>query len=234
MIKFPDYIEDIYVIGDIHGNFDFVKYKIRSLHLSNCLIILCGDVGMGFQPELDKSKIAYLNKLLKIRSIYVVAIRGNHDDPNFFTDSELTSNWLNVADYTVLNVQDEHILCVGGGTSIDRSYRKANNWGYWENEKAIYQPKVEYPINVICSHISPSFCHPLVKGQVVDFYAKDDPTLIQELDEERELMNRVYEDYKDTLTHWYYGHYHVNYIEVINGVKFTLLGCEKFSQHYGK
>ena len=28
-------------------------------------------------------------------------------------------------------------MCIGGGTSIDRIYRKKNKWGYWEDEKIV-------------------------------------------------------------------------------------------------
>lgn len=233
MIKFPETVNEIYVVGDLHGNLEFIKYKVRSLHLHDCIIIICGDIGLGFSPIAEMREINCINKLLKTRNIYVVALRGNHDDPKvFIDDSIIYRNWLNIPDYTILNVLNKNILCVGGGTSIDRKWRIANNIGYWPDEKVIYQEKLEIPIHIVCSHISPSFCYPLVKGQIVDYYAQEDPDLIMELDEERLLMDKIFKDYESTLTHWYYGHYHANYIEIIDNVKYTLLGCETFAQHY--
>lgn len=232
MIKFPDTITELYFIGDIHGNLDYVKYKVSSLHLHDCLIILCGDVGLGFSPIQDTDKINYISKFLQKHNVYVVGIRGNHDDPSFFVDTSLTKNWINVPDYTVLTVLNQNILCVGGGTSIDRKWRIANNYGYWPNEKAQYQPKCTLPISIICSHISPSFTYPLTKGDIVNYYTSEDPELLRELDEERQLMDKIWEDYKKTLTHWFYGHYHADNIEYIENVKFTLLNCEKLAQYY--
>ena len=41
----------------------------------------------------------------------------------------------------------------------------------------------------------------------------------------------VYEDYKDTITHWYYGHYHASKSEEINGCIFRLLDIGELSKH---
>ena len=130
MIKFPDTIKELYFVGDIHGNFEFIKYKVNSLHLHDCLIILCGDIGLGFCLQQDIDKINFINKLLHQHNVYVVGVRGNHDDPSCFTDTTLSKNWINVPDYTVLSVMNQNILCVGGGTSIDRRWRIFKKIGY--------------------------------------------------------------------------------------------------------
>ena len=234
-INFTDVgVEDIYLLGDIHGNLQYVKYKINTLDLHDCLIIICGDVGLGFSPKSELSQIQFLNKkILKPRNVYVVAVRGNHDDPSLFVDTTIKTHWINVCDYTVLQVQETNILCIGGATSIDRTWRMQNKIGYWPEEKVQYCPPVDIPIHVICSHTAPAFCYPLTHDVTVQMFAQDDWTLIEELDEERRLMNTIYEDYKDTLTHWYYGHFHDPHIEYVDNKKFTLLGIEQLAQHYG-
>ena len=53
---------------DIHGNLDYLKYFINTgvgfpQKISNSCIVLCGDVGLGFSPDLESMKISFLNKL---------------------------------------------------------------------------------------------------------------------------------------------------------------------------
>ena len=46
-----------------------------------------------------------------------------------------------------------------------------------------------------------------------------------------QVLDKVYEDYKDTLTHWYYGHFHQSNMETINGVMFKLLNIGEICRH---
>lgn len=45
VIKLPESIIDLYLYGDIHGNFNVIKYDVRRYNITNAVIILCGDVG---------------------------------------------------------------------------------------------------------------------------------------------------------------------------------------------
>ena len=68
LIKLPEDINDLYFCGDIHGNLDYLKYFINTgvgfpQKTSNSCIVLCGDVGLGFSPDLESMKISFLNKL---------------------------------------------------------------------------------------------------------------------------------------------------------------------------
>ena len=69
------------------------------------------------------------------------------------------------------------------------------------------------------------------KGDIVLRFAENDPTLLDDIQKEREILDKVYDDYKDTITHWYYGHYHASKIEEINGCIFRLLDIGEFSRH---
>lgn len=102
---------------------------------------------------------------------------------------------------------------------------------YWEDEQVKYQPKINERIDIICSHSSPSFCYPYTKGDIVLRYAENDETLLQDIEIERNTLDKVYEDYKDTITHWYYGHYHSSMMQMINGCMFRLLDIEEICRH---
>lgn len=102
---------------------------------------------------------------------------------------------------------------------------------YWADEQIKYQPKINEHIDIICSHSAPSFCYPFTKGNIVLRYAENDETLLQDIEIERTTLDKVYDDYKDTITHWYYGHYHTSNMQMINGCMFKLLDIEEICRH---
>lgn len=238
LIKLPETVKDLYFVGDIHGNLELIKYYINSYHIKNSAIFICGDVGMGFQPKWERAMIDYINKKLVLTNCFVIAVHGNHDNPLCFQDTELFKkngdqiNWLNVPDYSVINVANKNVLCVGGAISVDRTWRLEKGYGYWENEQIIYQPKVNEKVDIIVTHSAPTFCYPFTKGDFVMEYAKNDSTLLEDMQIERETLTKVWEDYKDTITHWYYGHYHQTNMQHIDNVWFKLLGIGEIVMHY--
>ena len=102
---------------------------------------------------------------------------------------------------------------------------------YWENEAVKYQPKLTERVDIICSHSAPSFCYPTDKGSIVMEYAQYDETLLEDIQKERETLDLIYNDYKDEITHWYYGHFHQSMFQEINNVKFRLLDIGELIQH---
>ena len=74
MINLQDTIKRIGFLGDEHG----IRYIINSYHLTDTVLFLCGDVGLGFQPKWERSIIDYINKKLVITNCYVIGVRGNH------------------------------------------------------------------------------------------------------------------------------------------------------------
>lgn len=230
LINLPESIDKVFICGDIHGNLEYIKYKVNSFNLKNAVIFLCGDIGLGFSLNWESKMLEFLRKKFKEKNIFVIAVRGNHDNPDLFQDEELTSNWLNVKDYTVVNVKGQNFLCVGGGISVDRTIRVPYK-SYWPNEQIKYQPKVNQRIDVIISHTAPSFCYPISKGDFVLSWAKQDENLLANIEEERQMMCKVFDDYKETLRYWYYGHFHDSKYEIIKEINFRLLNIEEFIEH---
>ena len=177
------------------------------------------------------------------------------DDPKYFSEQLINTDYIKtIPDYTILQFKDENILCVGGGYSVDRYYRKNQNslyivdymkWHncdysvaeqkakkcYWEDEFPVYQPKLDMKIDIICTHSAPSFCFPSFKGSFVLDWAKYDENLLSDLDKERAVFDLIYEDYKDTVKYWYYGHFHKSNVETINNTVFRLLNIDEIYQH---
>ena len=149
--------------------------------MKDCVIIVAGDCGFGFNKEEYYHQI--FNKyipLLEQNNIFIYFVRGNHDDPSYFEEQKINYERIKtVPDYSVIKIDDKNILCVGGAISIDRTYRITQNnkkleqyahyhkisleeakkkcvLYYWKNEIVEYQPKVSEKIDIICSHTAPS------------------------------------------------------------------------------
>lgn len=155
--------QPIYCIADTHGAYDIVINNILNLNINNCIIIVLGDIGLGFSKEKTTQRIfAEINNKLKKKGITLLMLRGNHDDKDWFDGERINhDNVKAIQDYTIVSVGDKNVLCVGGAISIDRCYRiqcynraikqfmriyeidkeKAKEYvtrGYWENEAPIY------------------------------------------------------------------------------------------------
>ena len=132
MTKIDLDVNNVYCVGDLHGNFNaingLIKGALNMPQLTDCAIVFCGDIGFGFEKENYYQQILpKLEKLCKKNNVYCIFIRGNHDDPSYFDGKRINYTHIKaVQDYTVLSISNfdkDNILCVGGAISIDRRYR---------------------------------------------------------------------------------------------------------------
>lgn len=257
VFKIPESIVDLYFYGDNHGRPEYITYQIKQHLIKDAAIILCGDVGFGFESleHYTNNVIPQLEKTLKKSNVIIYCVRGNHEDPKYYSEQLINTDYIKcVPDYSVIQFKDKNILCVGGGISIDRTYRIKTNsinivnymkWHncqyefaeknakkcYWEDEQIVYQPKIDERIDIIATHSAPSFCFPSFKGDFVLKWAEYDDKLLADIDKERSTLDLVYNDYKDTVTHWYYGHFHKSNCEIINNTTFRLLNIDELFLH---
>lgn len=224
----------IVFIGDIHGEFSCLQYTItKGCDIyTDSLIILLGDCGLGF------NKLAYYNdvfnklndKLVKLNSS-ILMLRGNHDDPKYFNEEMINfSNIKSIPDYSVIECMKSTILCVGGGLSVDRIWRKQydekrnlfvkgkENFkiSYWENELPVFNEDLlkelkdnKIKITTVATHTAPSF-FPLSNDYGLESWIKLDNNLKDDLKKERGEMDKLYDYLKNNfhIKYWYYGHFH--------------------------
>ena len=148
------------------------------------------------------------------------------------------------------------MLAVGGATSVDRhmriremdkqAARYAHFHGnmsieearkkvvqlYWPTESAVYDELMLDAIKVsginidcVATHTAPSFCYPTSKDGIKTFLLFDD-RLEDDLNEERNVMNRIYDKLiadGHPLRYWMYGHFHMHHTDERDGVVFTLV-----------
>lgn len=233
-------------VGDIHGCFNEFCHSLITRQIFHCTnVIVCGDFGVGFHKiNYYSTMFKKLDKRFSTCGINLYAFRGNHDDPDFFSNETIKQKVLNninsihlVDDYDIVKNDDNTILCIGGARSID----KANRWqwdykamkkvpqGWWkgENIKDIpndFEKFIEdnnISINIICSHSAPDFCEPFGKEEL-NLWAKYDDTLIEDCNNERALLTKIYNQLieKHPIKYWFYGHFHKSYLLFKDDVRF--------------
>lgn len=241
----------ILILGDIHGNFNYLKHQITTKKITDCTILQVGDFGIGFTYEdNDFLTLQNLDSFLKENGINLYAIRGNHDNPKFFNGEYHFDNLKLLKDYTTLNIDGYNFLLFGGAISVDRTDRiRENNTNikygsrkrcYWEEEMITYTPELVKDlrnIDIVVTHTAPDWCHPNNKlgfGKFVEDWAKYDKSLITDLTLERNQMTNIflnlYENNK--IKKHFYGHFHNSKLENHDGVDHHLLDINEFYHLY--
>ncbi|NML41176.1 hypothetical protein HHL17_28540 [Chitinophaga sp. G-6-1-13] len=223
------------IIGDLHGGYPELLSRIKKFNLGNTIFIQVGDWGLGFQPIDDDLKaLLQIDQFMRSRGNQLYIIRGNHDN-KWFWDNGHTFGLQHVQlvkDYSVLEIAQQRILCIGGGISVDRLYRTAGKT-YWPDEEVVYDDPLltaacEKGIDIVISHIAPKEAWPYTYNDVVQhFVAKElsaGRDLAADLENERQLMSRIYHKAAAAgCTAWYYGHYHESHTEEKNGITFRCI-----------
>lgn len=251
-----DKIKHLYTCGDIHGNFKLISHKIKSLKITDSVIIQVGDFGVGFNyKKFEKEDLDFLDKVLKDTNCILYAIRGNHDKPELF-DGKWSNQFDNInllPDYSIIEVNGENILLAGGAISIDRNDRKIKmmqsieNYHiflelYWANEIFVLNEdklKSMRNIDYVITHSCPKMCQPINNfenipyshGNLVEYFAKKgDGHLKQDLNSERIDLQKMYDILKENnnIKKWFYGHFHSSNKETINNTEFITLDIDEF------
>jgi len=235
-----------YFLGDIHGEWSVILNHLRKFsdfdleEKRNICYIQVGDFGIGYNKvEIEIRKLLVLNEELAKRESDLFIIRGNHDDPEWFQSDKYDSykqqltNIFFVPDYTVLNIDLENILFVGGAVSIDRNYNKMNGGKYWEDEIVKFDFELVKELRdidrMIC-HTSPDFVEPLTFNNLVYGYAMNDDLLLSDLRNERGNMTKLVTEFMNNnkLKSLLYGHFHNNYRLYHNNCEFLGLNINQF------
>jgi len=241
----------LFFLGDIHGNFNLLTDYIKLYDLKDAHIIQVGDFGLGFSPfEKEKRMLEMYHHILVKNNVTVWAIRGNHDyKPYFDNDPFGLTNIKLVKDYTVLNLANTNILCIGGAISVDRKIRmnknqhkgthtyldnKVNGETWWPSE--VFNLDVDMlgtfrNIDTVVTHCAPAYCPPdntfgfgpLIDSVVLNY---NDLELKTDLMVERQKLNDAFIILKmnNDIKNHYYGHFHKSDKMNYQGTIHRLLG----------
>lgn len=257
-----DNIDRVLFVGDIHGEFlelfNIIKYGISSNNkrkrkgeqqgYNNSIIIVAGDCGFGFNKLTYYEQIfSDFEKLLEASNTHVIFVRGNHDDPSYFSEKKIDlPNIKCVPDYSIISTKSKNVLCIGGGISVDRIWRKQKEVRinrfrtneeskkklYWENEPIVEDLeaineiiKNKIKIDAIVTHSAPDFAYPYAKDTSLSWFRVDDK-LKEDIEQERTALSNIFHllEEKEALPFiWVYGHFHKNWEEFHKGTFFRLL-----------
>jgi DNA repair exonuclease SbcCD nuclease subunit len=191
------------------------------------------------------------NPLLQKNNVHIWAIRGNHDyKPHFDNDPFQLSNIHLVPDYTVLELCDKRILCIGGAVSVDRKWRYTfkQKLGIFENQTlgkeswwhdevfVLDRDKLSEMrnIDIVVTHTAPHYCEPdntFGFGPFVESIVREtaDNELKADLLDERQSMTEAFNILKlnNNITHAYYGHFHKSDVMNFDGIKHRLLNINE-------
>ena len=223
------------------ADISWTSAPFREAIYNNSIIIINGNEKIGFNDikyyELILTKI---NKVLSKTNTYLFFVRGNNDNPSFFKDELINlSNVKSIPDYSLIKISSKNILCVGGGISINRSWKMkhqelinsvASNEPkkiYWEDEapffdaeslKELKNTKIDYVI----THIAPTFSFPDFSYKEIP-WVKTDKALIGDLENARLVMDNIYNyliKNHNKPEAWIYGHYNIANVETRAGINF--------------
>lgn len=235
------------VSGDIHGDFNALVDKCSGQYaMTDTLIIVAGDCGFGFQkPDYYEGLYMRVSGKLSKSNNWIVFVRGNHDNPAYFDGKQVNyKRWKAVPDYSIVRACGHTILCVGGATSVDRSWRwyenyidyglgKLNPYVYWPDERPVYDEakldaiNEECAIDVVVTHTAPSFCEKRSRQDIQSWLIKDED-LLDNIKAERRVMDNIHAylyAHSHPLDYWFYGHFHESWHSEIEGVKYNMLDC---------
>lgn len=232
----------IIFLGDIHGNFNYIASEIKRKMISDCTIIQVGDFGIGFTtPENDKKILETFDLFLAQYNITMYVIRGNHDNPKFFKGEHILNNLKLIPDYTVLEIDNHRILCVGGAVSVDRVPRlsemqKSAGYGskkeqFWFDENFVFlEDKIKdlRDIDIVVTHTAPEWCAPDNSrgfGSFVEEFAYYDDKLIDDLKFERAEMTKMFNllSENNKISHHFYGHFHRHDVTIKDETTHTMV-----------
>lgn len=229
------------IIGDLHGGYPEILYKIKKTGLEKTSFIQVGDWGLGFQHRsLDIKALSQIDKFLSEKENHLYILRGNHDN-KWFWDHRNTFHLQYVKlvqDYEVLEIENQQVFFIGGGISIDRLSRTTGK-DYWPDEEirldeALLKSVCAQGIDIAISHVAPKETWPYIFDPIVlNFIVKEmaaGKDLATDLENERQIMSRVYSYLKAAgCREWYYGHYHESHVEERDGVVFR---CVAIAEMY--
>lgn len=229
--------DNIYVMGDVHGNWDQIIEVVPSLgDPVGATLIQVGDFGMGFRPLSDeKLLLEDLNDNLVKHNVNLLVIRGNHDDPSYFTGQNIRSNIRLIADYTIEELGGQTYLFVGGALSIDRELRlEGRSWWSSEGIKDLTDDEwndIAGKIDVVITHTAPPIAPPVLResSMAVKMASLRDPSLIEDVRKENDKMQKLWKRVTEfhSPSQWFYGHFHESANAVVDGTHFHLLNIDE-------
>lgn len=198
----------IIMMGDTHSISILISTMAKA-DLSDCIVIHVGDIGIfdRYLKDID-TILEGVNNTFRDKNITFYGIRGNHDDPAYFTEEYFNKfdHLKLVPDYTKINIQGEEFLFVGGAISVNRKDLVQND-DWWEDEVFVLKPELAVSCDVLITHTTHPYVGPVDKSRITHFL-DNDPSLWSQLQIERRNLHTLFKKVRPKKH--YCGHFHVS------------------------
>jgi len=218
----------VFLTGDIHGNPSrIIEFTHRMELTKNDTIIILGDVGANyFMDSRDKKMKTLLNEL----EVNILCVHGNHEiRPINIPTYKLIkwsggSVWIEedypnikfAKDGEIFSIEEYKYLVIGGAYSVDKEYRIARGYGWWDDEQPNNEIKryvekqlAEKEYDIILSHTCPQKYEPIEEFlSFIDQSSVDKSTEVW-LNKIEEISNYKF---------WLCGHWHTD--KVVDSIYF--------------
>ncbi len=209
-----------YITGDTHGDFSrYIEFAERMEPTEKDTMIVLGDAGLNYYGnERDEARKNFVNSF----PFTTFCIHGNHEmrpvDISTYKTKEYCGGtvWYEDEYPNILFAKDGEIydfngyscIAIGGAYSVDKFYRLARGWAWFENEQPSEEIKSyveqqlqnrDNKIDIVLSHTCP------IKYEPTEVFIQGfDQSTVDKSTEE--WLGQIEEklEYK----HWYCGHYH--------------------------
>lgn len=234
LIDLTSYESNVYGAGDIHGLPSDLASEVAKKDIRNSAIIILGDVGLGFSGN-HAGPLKYLNKVGKDRDNHYYFFRGNHDNPESWSDEYKDTyekkypNIHYLRDFDELKFFDgSNALIVPGAISVDRKWaisklvidkdtgeqRYVNlprvvGKHYWLDEPIRYSMinGIDKHYDMVLAHTGPTPPTLRSSDSLARIARKYDPALPADIATERKAIDDIIR--KTSCRVWVNGHYHV-------------------------
>ena len=204
-----DFDKQIYLVGDLHGNYKRFKEEILEKDYRNCVFIMLGDQVMLFDDSWKQYR--KLDNLFRERNCIAYFIRGNHDCPYFHTQEYFALHFTNIfpMNMGIIKYRTYTGFVFGGAISLNRMLMEEdkNFWArydYIDPWKNLYR---DFTFDFIIGHTGP-----IPEGIIFNSSCEKFLSIDKEL---RDDLEKEQNDLTDMLCHmtpkhWFMGHYHKN------------------------
>ncbi len=211
----------IVLTGDTHGEFDRIAdFCTKEQTKPEDILIILGDAGFNYYGTgRDRERKAETSRL----PITVFCIHGNHENrPDHFPTYQLNEwhggavwaepeypNILFAKDGEIYDIGGLRAIVIGGAYSVDKPFRLARGYGWWEDEQPSPEIKARveaalqeanWNVDVVLSHTAPLKYEPRETFSGFIDQSTVDKSTEKWLDSIEERL---------TYKHWFCGHYHV-------------------------
>ena len=175
---------------------------------NDSVIIFSGSTGFGSKSFEHFDEIFKpLNEMLEKNNTHIIFIRGNSDDPSYFTEGKISySNIKAVDDYSLIKFNGFNCLCIGGGVSLDRKWKQTQGGRlkktlYWDGESTKFNQDelkeilADNKIACVVTHVPPSFVGTDTSTYSDSKWSGSDKDVIDDAINERLTIDKIYSEF---------------------------------------